>query len=64
MYLRTKCTEKQFFAKQHQGHCILKRWDVFFSTSLPLPLLDLRVHPEGLGTVGDKKLLNASCLDD
>jgi len=32
----------------------------FFSTYLPLPLLHSGVHPEGLGIVMDKKLLNSS----
>jgi len=34
---------------------------VFCSTCLALPLLDPRVHPEGLGIVRDKKLLNTLC---
>jgi len=59
-YLTTKCAEKQIFASQHQGHCSLRPFDVFFSTCIALPLFDLGVNPEDLGIVIDKKLLNNS----
>jgi len=37
-YLRTKCHEKNIFALDHQGHCILKPWGVFFKLALPFHL--------------------------
>jgi len=37
---------------------------MLFSTCKALPLFDLRVHPEGIGIVMDKKLLNKSSWED
>jgi len=37
---------------------------MFFSTCAALPLFDLRIHPEDLGIVMEKKLLNNSCKVD
>jgi len=57
-YLKSKCPEKQIFAWEHQGHCILKPWEGFCLIYLALPLLDRRVHPESLGIGMTEKLLN------
>jgi len=58
--LRTKYPEKQIFAQEHQGHCILKPWEGFL-TCIALPFLGRRLHPEDLGILMDKKLLNTIC---
>jgi len=56
-YLRTKSPEKQIFVKNIR-HTASWNPGMFFSTFLLLPLLNCGVHPEGLGIVMDKKLLN------
>jgi len=38
--LRTKCPEKQISALENQGCFILKPWDAYFSTRIPLLLLE------------------------
>jgi len=59
--LRTNHHDKHIFLLSNIRHTASLNPGMFFSTCTALPLFDWGVHPEGLGIVVDKKLLNTSC---
>jgi len=54
-------SRKADFCEGMLGTLYVKTVERFFLTQLALLFLDFRVHPEVLGVVMDKKLVNTLC---